>query len=108
MTEKSIEKMKAAHEVLAEFPFEVIQLEKGYARRWLRVNLDKNEISIHPVTEQMIDLWTGGKGFDLWLTFQEQPYLLLFGTARRNHLLSRLGKDPRDRHQPPHLLDDGL
>ena len=71
MTEKSIEKMKAAHEVLAEFPFEVIQLEKGYARRWLRVNLDKNEISIHPVTEQMIDLWTGGKGFDLWLTFQE-------------------------------------
>ncbi len=71
MTEKSIEKMKAAHEILAEFPFEVIQLEKGYAKRWLRVDLDRNEIGIHPVTEQMIDLWTGGKGFDLWLTFQE-------------------------------------
>jgi NADH:ubiquinone oxidoreductase subunit F (NADH-binding)/NADH:ubiquinone oxidoreductase subunit E len=71
MTQKSLEKMKAAHEILAEFPFEVIQLDRGYAKRWLRVDLDRNEIGIHPVTEQMIDLWTGGKGFDLWLTFQE-------------------------------------
>ena len=71
MAEKSIKKMKDAHEILAEFPFEVIELEKGYARRWLRVDLDKNEIGIHPVSQQMIDLWTGGKGFDLWLTFQE-------------------------------------
>jgi len=71
MAEQRIEKMKAAHEVLAEFPFEVIQLDKGYAKRWLKVDLSTNEISIHPVTQQVIDLWTGGKGFDLWLTFQE-------------------------------------
>ncbi len=71
MAEKLIKKMKDAHETLCEFPFEVIELEKGYARRWLRVDLDKNEIGIHPVSQEMIDLWTGGKGFDLWLTFQE-------------------------------------
>jgi len=71
MAEQRIKKMEAAHEVLAEFPFEVTQLDKGYAKRWLRVDLTTNEISIHPITQQVIDLWTGGKGFDLWLTFQE-------------------------------------
>jgi NADH-quinone oxidoreductase subunit F len=71
MTVSSIEKMKKAHEILAEFPFEVVELERGYAKRWLRIDLDSNEIGIRPVTQQMIDLWTGGKGFDLWLTFQE-------------------------------------
>ena len=71
MPELSIAKMKEAHEILCEFPFEVIPLQKGYAGRWLRVDLDKNEVSVHPVTEEMIRLWTGGKGFDLWITFQE-------------------------------------
>ena len=63
--------MKEAHRILCEFPFEVIALEKGYANRTLRIDLDKNEISILPVSQQMKDLWTGGKGFDLWLMFQE-------------------------------------
>ena len=71
MYDEQILKMKEAHEVLYEFPFKVIKLDKGYSNRWLRIDLDKNEISIHPVTEQMKKLWTGGKGFDLWLTLQE-------------------------------------
>ena len=71
MHEESIINMKKAHEVLCEFPFKVVKLERGYSNRWLRIDLDKNEISIQPITEQMKNLWTGGKGFDLWLTFQE-------------------------------------
>lgn len=64
-------KMKEAHEVLYEFSFEVVPLDRGYSNRTLRIDLDKNEVSVHPVSEQMKKLWTGGKGFDLWLMFQE-------------------------------------
>ncbi|MBN2184190.1 MAG: NAD(P)H-dependent oxidoreductase subunit E [Candidatus Krumholzibacteriota bacterium] len=71
MPDKKITRMKKAHRVLYEFPFEVVQLEKGYADRILRIDLDKNEIKILPVSRQMKDLWTGGKGFDLWLMLQE-------------------------------------
>jgi NADH:ubiquinone oxidoreductase subunit F (NADH-binding)/NADH:ubiquinone oxidoreductase subunit E len=63
--------MKDAHKVLAQLNFEVVPLDKGYANRWLRVDLGTGEITIHPVDERMKELWTGGKGFDLWLTFQE-------------------------------------
>ena len=69
--ENHIKTMLDAHEVLTEFKFEHVQLEQGYANRTLRIDLDKNEITEHPVTQQMKDLWTGGKGFDLWMMFQE-------------------------------------
>jgi len=66
-----IEKMKKAHEIYNELFFEPASLERGYANKILRIDLDKNEITILDVTDQMKDLWTGGKGFDLWLTLQE-------------------------------------
>jgi NADH:ubiquinone oxidoreductase subunit F (NADH-binding)/NADH:ubiquinone oxidoreductase subunit E len=71
MPDPRILKMKEAHKVLARFPFDVIPLEKGYANRTLRVDLGKNEIAILPVDRKMKELWTGGKGFDLWMTFRE-------------------------------------
>jgi NADH:ubiquinone oxidoreductase subunit E len=71
MPTHTIAQMKQAHRVVAELPFEVIRLERGYANRYLRIDVTKNEISIRPVTQQMKDLWVGGKGFDLWLMFQE-------------------------------------
>jgi NADH:ubiquinone oxidoreductase subunit E len=64
-------KMRDAHELLCEFAFEIKELHRGYSDRVLRIDLDKNEITILPVTQQMKDLWTGGKGFDLWLMFRE-------------------------------------
>ncbi|MFH1143521.1 MAG: aldehyde ferredoxin oxidoreductase N-terminal domain-containing protein, partial [Candidatus Eisenbacteria bacterium] len=63
--------MKRSHTLIAEVPFEVTALSKGYADRGLRVDLTRNEIRTFPVTQQMKDLWVGGKGFDLWLMFQE-------------------------------------
>ncbi len=71
MLGKNIEKMRAAHEVLCEFNFEIAEINRGYANQTLRIDLDKNEVSIHPVTKQMKELWVGGKGFDLWLMFRE-------------------------------------
>jgi NADH:ubiquinone oxidoreductase subunit F (NADH-binding)/NADH:ubiquinone oxidoreductase subunit E/NAD-dependent dihydropyrimidine dehydrogenase PreA subunit len=71
MPDKRILKMKEAHEVLCEFTFDVIPLNKGYAGRTLRVDIGENKVSILPVSDEMKKMWTGGKGFDLWLTFQE-------------------------------------
>jgi len=63
--------MRAAHEVLAELAFEPALLSKGYAGRTLRIDLSSGDLRILPVTEQMKELWIGGKGFDLWLMLQE-------------------------------------
>lgn len=71
MLAEKVRKMLAKHRVLAEKSFNVVELDKGYANRYLRVDLTNKEISIHPVTEQMKELWIGGKGFDLWLMLSE-------------------------------------
>jgi len=71
MKKYPLKKIKKAHEVITEFPFRIIELERGYSNRTLRIDISNNEISTHPVTEQMKELWTGGKGFDLWLMLQE-------------------------------------
>ncbi len=71
MASRTVAEMKAAHRVLAEFKFDAKELNRGYADRWLRIDIGALEISVHPVTQQMKDLWVGGKGLDLWLTFRE-------------------------------------
>ena len=71
MHEEKITRIQKAHKLMTEFTFEVKEVTRGYADRNLRINLSKNEIKILPVDQKMKDLWTGGKGFDLWLTFQE-------------------------------------
>jgi len=71
MPKPEIERMRSAHRTLRELTYDPIELDRGYANRWLRIDLTTSEITIHPVTQQMKDLWVGGKGFDLWLTLQE-------------------------------------
>jgi NADH:ubiquinone oxidoreductase subunit E len=68
---QELEHLKSAHRVLRELRYEPVEIDGGYANCWLRIDLDTNEITIHPVTEQMKELWTGGKGFDLWITLKE-------------------------------------
>lgn len=67
----NIKKMKESHEVLAQSAFEIVTINRGYTDRVLRIDLDRNEITTSEVTQQMKDLWIGGKGFDLWLTLPE-------------------------------------
>ncbi|MGB3976893.1 MAG: aldehyde ferredoxin oxidoreductase N-terminal domain-containing protein [bacterium] len=71
MPNSPVQKMRRKHTVLAELAYEPGTLMRGYADKVLRVDLGKNAIEILPVTQQMKDLWIGGKGFDLWLMFQE-------------------------------------
>jgi aldehyde:ferredoxin oxidoreductase len=59
--------MKAAHKLLTEFEYELRPVERGYANRTLYINLDTLEIKEKPVTQQMKDLFTGGRGFGLKL-----------------------------------------
>ena len=52
---------------ISTFNYERPVIEKGYANQTLHVNLSDLRISINPVTEQMKEVFVGGKGFDLWL-----------------------------------------
>ena len=63
----SIEKVREAHQTLAELSFEKKPVVRGYANRTLYINLSDHSIQIKPVTQQMKDLFTGGRGFCLWL-----------------------------------------
>ncbi len=62
-----VEKIRETHRVLAEHSYELRPVERGYANRTLYINLDNNTIDIKPVTAQMKELFTGGRGFCLWL-----------------------------------------
>jgi aldehyde:ferredoxin oxidoreductase len=62
-----VEEMKSAHHILAEYQYDLRPVERGYAGRTLYINLTNNTIKEKPVTQKMKDLFTGGKGFALWL-----------------------------------------
>ncbi len=53
--------------LLAEYKYELKPVDKGYNRRTLYVNVGSKQIESKPVSQQMIDKFIGGKGFDLWL-----------------------------------------
>ncbi len=67
MMDYPVEKIRAAHRVISEFRYDLRPVERGYANRTLYVNLSDNSIDSKPVTHQMKDLFTGGRGFCLWL-----------------------------------------
>jgi len=67
MKKSDIERMKASHKVLAEFDYEPARVERGYAGQILYINLSDNTIASKPVTQQMKDIFIGGRGFGLWL-----------------------------------------
>ncbi len=59
--------MRKSHKILASLQYEKKPVFRGYAGRTLYINLDTNQILIKPVTDEMKRLFTGGRGFDLWL-----------------------------------------
>lgn len=58
--------MRADHKVLAEYAYERPDVVKGYANQLLYINLGDNVIQAKPVTEQMKEIFIGGRGFGLW------------------------------------------
>lgn len=67
MTTLTPEQIKQSHKVLAEFTYDLRPVERGYANRTLYINLSDNSIRAKPVSQQMKDTFTGGKGFCMWL-----------------------------------------
>ena len=53
--------------LLGEYTYEKRPVERGYAGRTLYINLENNTFLEKPVTQQMKDLFTGGRGFALKL-----------------------------------------
>ncbi|MCK9617861.1 MAG: hypothetical protein M0R21_08485, partial [Lentimicrobiaceae bacterium] len=58
---------KNALKLIASWKYTWNPIEKGYNKRTLYVNVGTNEIKEKPVSEQMIEKFTGGKGFGLKL-----------------------------------------
>ena len=52
---------------MASTAYEKPKLDKGYAGQTLKVDLSSAAFAIKPVTQDMKETFTGGKGFDLWL-----------------------------------------
>ncbi|HNX31202.1 MAG TPA: aldehyde ferredoxin oxidoreductase C-terminal domain-containing protein [Holophaga sp.] len=63
---EGMEALKAAHQVLKEWTFTPSLPERGYTNRTLYLNVGTLEIRERPVTQQMKDVFTGGRGFGLW------------------------------------------
>jgi aldehyde:ferredoxin oxidoreductase len=53
--------------LLAEYDYERAEVVKGYSGQTLYINLTDNTIEKRPVTEQMKEIFIGGRGFGLWL-----------------------------------------
>ena len=58
---------REAHQLLAELSYDLRPVERGYANRTLYVNVGNLTIQSKPVTEEMKRVFTGGRGFGLWL-----------------------------------------
>ena len=58
---------------LAEMVYKKKEMERGYNNRTLYVNLSKMIIQNKQVTKKMKDIFTGGRGFNLWLMWNNIP-----------------------------------
>ena len=67
MTISNYQEITSLHKTIANFSYELLKVNKGYSNRTLYINLDHYEIKEKPVSQKMKNLFTGGKGFCLWL-----------------------------------------
>jgi len=56
----------AGYRVISEMSYTPQPLTRGYTGQTLYVNVGSGKIESRPVTQQMKDLFVGGKGFGLW------------------------------------------
>jgi len=57
--------------VLGSFEYNPKPSLRGYTGEILRIDISEPSFRIIPVTEKMKEVFTGGKGFDLWMLWQE-------------------------------------
>lgn len=73
MNQPSLEKVRATHEILTDFHYDLQPVSKGYANRTLHIDLTNGKVTSKPVTQHMKDVFTGGRGFCLWLLWNAVP-----------------------------------
>jgi len=56
----------ANYRVICEQSYALGKVERGYTGRSLYVNVDTGVIEERPVTQQMKDVFIGGRGFGVW------------------------------------------
>ena len=61
-----VAKLRAAHRLIKETAFTPSLPERGYCYRGLYINIDTLEVKEQPVTQEMKDIFIGGRGFGLW------------------------------------------
>ncbi len=66
----SVEDVRTSRKVLAEMDYTPAKIDKGYAGQSLYVNLSEARIEPKTVTQEMKDIFTGGKGFGLRYLWQ--------------------------------------
>jgi aldehyde:ferredoxin oxidoreductase len=59
--------------VIAEFSYSLSKVERGYNNRTLHIDLSNLRISSKPVSQDMKEKFTGGRGFSLWLLWNALP-----------------------------------
>lgn len=59
--------------VIAEFRYKLNKVERGYNNRTLYVNLSNMQVVSKPVSREMKEKFTGGRGFNLWLLWNALP-----------------------------------
>ncbi|PKK86569.1 MAG: aldehyde:ferredoxin oxidoreductase [Thermoplasmata archaeon HGW-Thermoplasmata-1] len=59
--------------MLAELNYDIPKVERGYAGKTLYINLSDSKVKEVPVTDAMKKVFTGGKGFDLWMMWTTMP-----------------------------------
>jgi aldehyde:ferredoxin oxidoreductase len=53
--------------------YQIQKMERGYNNRTLYVNLSEMKILNKPVSQEMKEIFTGGRGFNLWLMWNNLP-----------------------------------
>ena len=63
--------MKSKHTVIKALKHTPGAVDKGYTMKYLRVDIGTGDIQIKDISQEMVDLFIGGKGFDLRLMWDE-------------------------------------
>lgn len=67
---QAVERFKESRKVLAEYSYKPAAVDRGYTGKTLSINLSAGSIEPKAVTQQMKDIFIGGKGFGLWYLWQ--------------------------------------
>jgi len=59
--------------VIVEFKYDLGKVERGYNNRTLYIDLSNMRLASKPVSKEMRDTFTGGRGFNLWLLWNALP-----------------------------------